>query len=142
MVKSLFSFAHQRPAEQRSLDLNVLLREEVELLERTTLSMVRLELDLEPQLKPILGDASSLTQAFMNLCVNAVDAMSQKGTLTLRTRNQEKEWVEVSVEDTGTGMPNAVLERALEPLFTKKVVGKGTGLGLSMVYSIARAHEA
>jgi signal transduction histidine kinase len=140
MVKSLLSFARQSPAETRELDVNAILREEVGLLERTTMSRVHLVMDLEPGLWPILGDASALTHAFMNLCVNAVDAMPNQGTLTLRTRNQGRDWVEVLVEDTGIGMSEAVLERALEPFFTTKEVGKGTGLGLSMVYSTVKAH--
>jgi signal transduction histidine kinase/CheY-like chemotaxis protein len=140
MVKSLLSFARQSPAETRELDVNAILREEVGLLERTTMSRVHLVMDLEPGLWPILGDASALTRAFMNLCVNAVDAMPNQGTLTLRTRNQGRDWVEVLVEDTGLGMSEAVLARALEPFFTTKEVGKGTGLGLSMVYSTVKAH--
>jgi signal transduction histidine kinase/CheY-like chemotaxis protein len=141
MVKSLLSFARQSPAERRELDLNVILREEVDLLERTTLSRVHLAMELEPGLQPILGDASALTQAIMNLCVNAVDAMPEPGTLTLRTRNHGHEWIEVVVEDTGIGMTAEVLGRALEPFFTTKDIGKGTGLGLSMVYSIVKAHH-
>ena len=141
MVKSLLRFAHQSPAETRAIDLNAILREEVELLQRTTLAQVHLVLDLDPGLQPILGDASALAQALMNLCVNAVDAMPEAGTLTLRTRNQSPEWVEVLVQDTGSGMPPEVLARALEPFFTTKEVGKGTGLGLSMVYSTVKAHH-
>ncbi|HJV48161.1 MAG TPA: ABC transporter substrate-binding protein [Geothrix sp.] len=141
MVKSLLSFARQSPTEQREVNLNQILREETELLARTTLSRIRLEMDLDPALKPVLGDASALTQVFMNLCVNAVDAMPSQGTLTLRTRNLGADWIEASVEDTGTGMPKEVLDKAMEPFFTTKEVGKGTGLGLSMVYSIVKAHH-
>jgi signal transduction histidine kinase len=140
MVNSLLSFARQAPAEERELDLNALLREQACLLERTTLSKVHLELELAPDLRRAQGDASALTHAFMNLCVNAVDAMPGNGTLTLRTRNVDREWIEVQVEDTGTGMPAEVLERAMEPFFTTKAVGKGTGLGLSMVYGVVKAH--
>jgi len=141
MVKSLLGFARQSPAEKRELDLNAILREEVGLLERTTLSKVGLVMDLEPELRPILGDASALTHAFMNLCVNAVHAMPEKGTLTLTTRNHGLEWIEVLVEDTGIGMTREVMDRALEPFFTTKEVGHGTGLGLSMVYSTVKAHQ-
>ena len=141
MVKSLLSFARQSPAEQRELDLNALLAEEVHLLERTTLSRVRLELDLAPDLQPILGDAGALAHAFMNLCVNAVDAMPEGGRITFRTRNANAGWIEVQVEDTGTGMPKEVLARALDPFFTTKDTGKGTGLGLSMVYSTVTSHR-
>jgi len=141
MVRSLLSFARQSPAELRELDLNQILREQVDLLERTTLSLIHLELDLDPDLRAIQGDAGALSQALMNLCVNAVDAMPDNGTLTLRTRNLDPEWIEVRVEDTGSGMPREVMDRALEPFFTTKEVGKGTGLGLSMVYSIVKAHH-
>ena len=140
MVKGLLSFARQSPAEERQLDLNAILRDQVSLLERTTLAMVRLHLDLEASLHPILGDASALTNAFMNLCVNAVDAMPENGTLTLRTRNVDSDWIEVVVEDTGTGMSQEVLEKAMDPFYTTKDVGKGTGLGLSMVFTTVKAH--
>jgi len=140
MVKRLLSFARQIPAEVRALDLNAMIREEVELLERTLLSHIGLEMDLEPDLRPIRGDASNLSNALLNLCVNAGDAMPENGTLSLRTRNLADGWVEVQVEDTGSGMTDAVLAKALDPFFTTKPQGKGTGLGLSMVYGAVQAH--
>ncbi len=141
MVKALLSFARQTPAENHELDLNTLLREQVYLLERTTLANVTLELDLEQELRSIRGDASALTHALMNLCVNAVEAMSEQKTLILRTRNVDNDWIEVVVEDTGMGMSHATLDKALDPFFTTKEVGKGTGLGLSMVHSTIKAHR-
>ena len=141
MVKSLLSFARQSPAENHKLDMNAILREQVALLERTTLAKVRLQIDLEADLRPILGDACALTHAFMNLCVNAVDAMPENGTLTLHTRNVDNGWIEVVVEDNGMGMPRSVLEKAMEPFFTTKETGKGTGLGLTMVFSTVKAHR-
>ncbi|MBK8792517.1 MAG: PAS domain S-box protein [Holophaga sp.] len=141
MVKSLLSFARQSPAENNKLDMNAILKEQVALLERTTLAKVRLQIDLETDLRPIMGDASALTHAFMNLCVNAVDAMPENGTLTLHTRNVDNDWIEVVVEDNGVGMPKEVLEKAMEPFFTTKETGKGTGLGLSMVFSTVKAHR-
>jgi len=141
MLKSLLSFARQSSSDLLALDLNAILREEVHLLERTTFAKVRLVLDLAPDLRPIQGDAGALTHGFMNLCVNAVDAMAENGTLTLRTRNSGPDWIEVQVEDTGQGMPKEVLERALDPFFTTKEVGKGTGLGLSIVYRTVKAHH-
>ena len=141
MVKGLLTLARQTPAEERELDMNELLQEEARLLERTTLSKIRLELDLASELRPIRGDPGALIHVFMNLCVNAVDAMPENGTLTLRTRNVDNDWIEVMVEDTGTGMPKEVLEKALDPFYTTKGVGKGTGLGLSLVYSTVRAHQ-
>ena len=139
-VQSLLSFARQHPSEERVLDLNALLGDMVALLEHTTLARVRLELDLAEGLRPVRGDANALTHAFMNLCVNAVDAMPEQGLLRLRTRNAGEREVEVQVEDTGSGMSTEVLNRAMDPFYTTKPTGKGTGLGLSLVYSTIRAH--
>jgi CheY-like chemotaxis protein len=76
----------------------------------------------------------------MNLCVNAVDAMGDGGTLTFRTRNLGLDQIEVSVGDNGSGMTKEVLDRAIDPFFTTKPVGKGTGLGLSQVFSTVKAN--
>jgi PAS domain S-box-containing protein len=141
MVQRLLAFARQSPSEAVALDVNALLREETHLLERTTLAQVDLQLDLAPDLKPMVGDPSALAHAFMNLCVNAVDAMPTGGTLTLRTRNVDPDQIEVGVEDTGSGMPPEVRDRALDPFFTTKPQGKGTGLGLSMAYTTVKAHQ-
>ncbi|WP_306600084.1 PAS domain S-box protein [Geothrix sp. 21YS21S-2] len=141
LVKSLLAFARRSLAEDTELDVNAVLMDNVRILERTTLSRVQLELALAPALRPMRGDPGALAHAFMNLCVNAVDAMPQGGTLALRTRNVGDAWIEVQVEDTGAGMAPEVLEKALDPFFTTKGVGKGTGLGLSLVYSTVKAHR-
>ncbi|HJV22052.1 MAG TPA: ATP-binding protein [Holophagaceae bacterium] len=141
LVRRLLDFARHDLSEVKELDLNGLLKEEVQLLERTTLAQVRLSLDLAEDLRPIRGDASALTHAFMNLCVNAVDAMPGGGQLSLHTRNGEPGWVEVEIADSGSGMPKEVLEKALDPFFTTKPQGKGTGLGLSIVYGTVKAHH-
>ena len=140
MVRSLLNFARQSPVERRELDLNALMEAEVSLLEHTTLSRVRLQLALDPDLRHIFGDESALVHAVMNLCVNAVDAMEEGGTLTLRTLNLGRDRVELRVEDTGCGMTPEVMARAMDPFFTTKEVGKGTGLGLSMAFTTAKAH--
>jgi PAS domain S-box-containing protein len=103
--------------------------------------------DLDPHLTPVLADPTQLEVAVLNLAINARDAMPDGGTLTISTRKRrigddpELEpgtYIELSIADTGTGMPPDVLARAFEPFFTTKDVGKGTGLGLSMVYGMAR----
>ena len=140
MVKGLLSFARMSTDQDQEVDLNALLREEIHLLERTTLAKVRLDIDLAADLRPIRGDAGALNHAFMNICINAVDAMPEPGTLAIRTRNVAPHHVEVQVRDSGEGMTREVLERVLNPFFTTKPQGKGTGLGLSMVYSTVQAH--
>ena len=140
MVKRLLAFSRQSPSEKHQVNMNSLLLEEARLLERTTLAKVHLELKLAPDLHPILGDSSSLTHTIMNLCVNAVDAMGDGGTLTFRTLNLGRDQIEVTVEDNGSGMTKEVLDRAMDPFFTTKGVGKGTGLGLSLVFTTVKAH--
>jgi len=141
LVRRLLDFARQDLAENKVVDLNILIQEEVQLLERTTLGRVQCTTELAPQLPLIRGDSSALVHAVMNLCLNAVDAMPEGGELSLRTRPGHQGWVEHEVEDTGTGMPREVLERAMDPFFTTKPPDKGTGLGLAIVYSTVNAHQ-
>ena len=138
MVRGLLTFARQQLTEEKELEVNTLIRELMQLLERTTLARVRLQLELAEDLQPILGDASALTHALMNVCVNAVEAMGDNGLLRVATRNRGA-WVEIEVADTGCGMLPAVLEQALNPFFTTK--SHGTGLGLSIVHSTLKAHR-
>ena len=141
MVKRLLNFARLDPSEAQVFELNPVLEEHARLLAQTTLAQVKLDWHLAPDLHPIQGDAGALANAFMNLCVNAVDAMAEGGTLRLETRNAEPGWIEIRLADTGCGMTPAVLEKAMDPFFTTKEVGKGTGLGLAMVYSTVKAHH-
>jgi signal transduction histidine kinase len=91
-------------------------------------------------LPPVQCLMSQLNQIFLNLLVNAADAIEAKGTITLRTGVQGDEvWVEIA--DTGKGMAPEVVKRIFDPFFTTKPVGKGTGLGLSVSYSIVQKHN-
>lgn len=140
LLKGLLSFTRKGLAEKRDVDLNDLVREQVTLLERTTLQRIQLQTDLDMNLHLVLGDPGELSHALLNLCLNAVDAMPDGGTLLLRTRNVGTSGVSLAVHDTGMGMPQEVLDKAVDPFFTTKPQGKGTGLGLSMVFSTVKAH--
>jgi len=140
LVKALTDFARKGLEESTAIDLNELLRQEVELLRRTTLKKIQAILDLEEGLPVIQGAGSELGSAIMNLSVNALDAMPEGGTLTFRSRTLPDGRIELSVVDTGTGMGPEVLAKAMEPFFTTKPLGKGTGLGLPRVYGTVRAH--
>jgi signal transduction histidine kinase len=83
---------------------------------------------------------SQLNQVFMNLLVNAAQAIEEHGTVTIRTGKGEEGWVWVEIADTGSGIPEENLQRLFEPFFTTKPVGKGTGIGLSLSYGIVQAH--
>ena len=141
MVKSLLSLSQRNSNQEQELDINTILCDEIQLLERTTLAKVHLQMDLQPDLRLIRGEASDFSRAFMNIFVNALDAMPDKGRLSIRTRNADDQWIEVEIEDTGTGMPKEILGKAMDPFFTTKPMGKGTGLGLSMVYNTVKAHQ-
>ena len=140
VVKSLLYFARKDMDPVGPLDLNVLVQEIVHLLEATTLKRIRITTELQRPLGPMEGDAAALSHALMNLCVNALDAMPDGGTLELRTRQLESGGLELRVSDSGAGMSREVLQRAMDPFFTTKPVGKGTGLGLAMVFGTMKAH--
>ena len=106
------------------------------------------EFDLDEAMMPVMADPTQLEVAVLNLAINARDAMPEGGVLTLLQPRQctvaddpeieDGDYIELTISDTGVGMPPEVAERAFEPFFTTKEVGKGTGLGLSMVYGMAR----
>jgi len=141
MVKSLLDFARKDMAGVRPVSLNSLLEEEARLLERTIPANITIRQDLDAGVGTILGDPDALSLVLMNLCVNAVDAMPEGGSLTLKTRSLLDGRILLAVEDSGIGMAPETLEHALEPFFTTKPQGKGTGLGLSLVYSTVKAHH-
>lgn len=140
LVKGLTDFARKGVFEPKPIDLNEVIRKEAALLHRTTLQKVKVDVTLHEDVPYVMGDASSIANVLMNLCVNAMDAMPIGGRLTLTTRILEGGGVGISVKDTGQGMPPDVLKRAMEPFFTTKPAGKGTGLGLSLVYGVMKSH--
>ncbi len=140
LVKGLTDFARKDISEPKPLDLNEVVGKEAALLARTTLQKVRVDLALQDGLPQVMGDASSISNALMNLCVNALDAMPGGGRLTLATRAGTDGQVDLVVTDTGEGMPPEVQARAMEPFYTTKPPGKGTGLGLALVYGVMASH--
>jgi signal transduction histidine kinase/ActR/RegA family two-component response regulator len=110
--------------------------------------MIQLQTELAPQLPPVAGSEAEIREALINLVFNAVDAMPEGGTLTVRTKASHSSRdaggppeVHLEVADTGVGMDEATRRRCLEPFFTTKGE-RGTGLGLAMVYGIAQRHNA
>jgi PAS domain S-box-containing protein len=154
-VRHLLMFSRKQVVQTRLLDLNTVLRNLHAMLKPMLGEQIKLDLNCQPNLPAVAGDASMTEQIVMNLAVNARDAMVQGGTLTIETIaieipmalvRQHPEarpgvFVCLSVRDTGCGMDRKTMQRIFEPFFTTKEVGKGTGLGLSTVYGIVRQHQ-
>ena len=140
VVKSLIQFVKPTLASSAPLELHQSLGEVRDLLKNTTQNRIQIIEAFAGESLWIQGDAGNLNGALVNVCLNAVDAMPNGGTLTFRTVLDGQDWVEVSIEDNGEGMTPEVLAHVTEPFFTTKEVGKGTGLGLSMAYGVIKAH--
>ncbi len=140
IVNSLLNFSRTSQTEFGEVDLNQVIRETANLLEHQMKKAdVRMELSLDEQLAPIRGNAGKLQQVFLNLFLNARDAMSEGGVLQVRSRRSNGS-VLVDVADNGKGIPREALSRIYDPFFTTKPAKKGTGLGLSVTYGIVREH--
>ncbi|MBN2536843.1 PAS domain-containing sensor histidine kinase [candidate division WOR-3 bacterium] len=140
VIRKLMMFARQAPPRVGPVDLNELVRDGLLFLEgRCAKGGVELVRELAPGLVEIEADPSQLLQVLINLVVNAVQAMTHGGRLTVRTR-QEDGTVVLEVADTGTGMSQETLKQVFLPFFTTKDVQEGTGLGLAVVDSIVEGH--
>jgi signal transduction histidine kinase len=137
LTRQLVTFSRRQIIQPRIISLNELLRNLEKMLRRLIGEDIELVLSLDPEGASICADTGQIEQVVVNLVVNARDAMPKGGKLVIRTakcRRIEGESVQLTVADTGTGIPSEALPRIFEPFFTTKERGKGTGLGLSMVY--------
>ncbi len=140
IVNSLLNFSRTSPTAFEDIDLNRVIQESMVLIQhQMEKAGVKVQLDLEEQIPSIKGNSGKLQQVFLNLFLNARDAMAGGGNLTIRTR-RAAEAVAVDVIDTGHGIQPENLNRIFDPFFTTKAVRKGTGLGLSVSYGIVREH--
>jgi PAS domain S-box-containing protein len=142
-VKELLEFARQTRQEMRPHDINRAILRTIFLLENQTLfHNIEIEKELAPSLPEVYGDIQQLNHVFMNVIINAADAMEGKGKLSLKSyESLHSDSVIIEISDTGPGIPQNVLPHIFEPFFTTKEEGKGTGLGLSLVYSIIDNHK-
>jgi two-component system NtrC family sensor kinase len=138
ITHKLLGFARRTDADVEMTEINDLVREVVELLERpASYANIDFVLELDPGLPLINTSPSELQQVLVNLVKNASDAMEKTGgTITITTKPEGVMGVLLKVCDTGPGIPEAVLPRIFDPFFTTKPVGKGTGLGLSICFGI------
>jgi signal transduction histidine kinase/ActR/RegA family two-component response regulator len=152
LTARLLAFSRRQPLEPKVVDANKLVAQTSEILRRTLGETIQLETVLAGGLWLAFADPTQIESTLVNLSLNARDAMSGTGRLTLETANTELDdqyarahdevvagqCVMISVTDTGTGMSAEVLERAFEPFYTTKSVGKGSGLGLSQVFGFIK----
>ena len=143
IIRSLLDFSRPRKPQTRPADINAILRECLALVERQALfHNIEIVTDLPADLPTATVDPAQMQQVFMNLIINAAEAMEGAGRLTLATQYDHLErLVEARVTDTGHGIRPEDLDRIFDPFFTTKGVGHGTGLGLSISYGIVKEHQ-
>jgi two-component system, NtrC family, sensor kinase len=140
IVNSLLNFSRTSPTEFVPVELNKVIRETLTLLEhQLSQAAIEVRLAFDENLPRIKGNPGKLQQVFLNLLLNARDAMESGGVLALSTSSADG-LVKVTVADSGAGIVRENLERIFDPFFTTKMAKKGTGLGLSVSYGIVREH--
>jgi PAS domain S-box-containing protein len=140
IVNSLLNFSRTSTTDFGDVNLNKVIQETLSLLEhQLTKSGVQIKTELDPALGAIHGNAGKLQQVFLNLFLNARDAMDRGGALEIRTWGEES-GARVDVSDTGPGIPLELLNKIYDPFFTTKGARKGTGLGLAVTYGIIQEH--
>jgi len=144
IVQNLQTFARKRKPQKESIGINGILESTLELRSyQLRVDNIVVETDLDPVLPKTMADFHQLQQVFINILVNAHQAMMEKGgggKLRIRTR-QENGWIRAEIQDSGPGVSEENLPRIFDPFFTTKDVGQGTGLGLSICYGIIEEHR-
>lgn len=153
LTRQLLAYARVTPVEMKPLQINAVLDRTATLVARTR-KEVKVRRNFAPNLKPVKADAGQMEQVFMNLLINAWQAMTSGGTISLKTENvylpleeakkhevEEGQYVKITVTDTGRGMDEGTMKRIFDSFFTTKEVGSGTGLGLPAAYGIIKSHR-
>jgi signal transduction histidine kinase len=155
LIRQILDFSRRSVMEQTPMDLLPFVKELDRLLSRVLPETIRLELHYQPGSYMVNADPTRLQQVFMNLSLNARDAMPQGGSLqfdldhfstssALRLPHPDfpsGEWIRIEVSDSGTGISPDILPHIFDPFYTTKPIGKGTGLGLAQVYGIIKQHQ-
>jgi signal transduction histidine kinase len=141
-VRNLLDFARESEMEQELLAVGELVAETLQLTSNEIkLKKAKVECRVSPNLPPIHGDKQHLNQVFLNLILNALDAMPGGGDLEIRVgKASEPGYIAVKVQDNGAGIPDHIVTSIFDPFFTTKHRGKGTGLGLSVSLGIVKKH--
>jgi len=141
IVQNLLDFARTPSGDQRPTDINEVILTSLNLVKDQSMFLgIHVETELAHGLPLVMGDLSRLEEVFLNLFINAADAMEGKGTLKITTWLTSTRAVKISIRDSGKGIDRAYLPHIFEPFFTTKDPGQGTGLGLSITYGIIQKH--
>ena len=143
IVRGLLEFARPKEPEMTLININDAVDRSLAIVEgQTIFQNITLDKTYSSDLPKIVADESQLQQVFMNIIINAAEAMDGKGKLSLRTSmNTDRTHIEIKISDTGHGIKEEDKKRLFEPFFSTKEVGKGTGLGLAISYSIIQKHQ-
>jgi len=143
IIKGILDFSRETSPQQKLFGINAIITRTLAILERQWLfHNIRIEKQLDEQLPEIWIDDNQIQQVFMNIALNAAEAMNGEGTLSVvSTLSREDDHVEVRITDTGTGIPPEHLTKIFDPFFTTKDPQKGTGLGLAISYGIIQKHQ-
>jgi PAS domain S-box-containing protein len=143
IVQGILDFAREMPMQKKSRRIEEVLEQTLEIIvHQQRFFGIKMVKDYSADAPEVVVDSNLMEQVFMNIILNALDAMHGSGTLTVRTR-MDNEWVEIDFEDTGSGMPEAILDKIFDPFFTTKdsTEGMGMGLGLAISYGIVKNHN-
>jgi PAS domain S-box-containing protein len=142
IVRAIKEFSHPGSVEKIAIDLNKALESTATVAKNEWKYVAEVSLQLDPELPPVSCLASEINQVFLNLIINATHAIAdcvkgteKKGTITITT-HRDGDWAEISIADTGGGIPTEIRSRVFEPFFTTKAVGQGTGQGLALAHSV------
>jgi len=143
IIRSLLEFSRHHKSEYEWVDINQIVEDVINLIQiQKKPDDVKIVKDFGRDIPVVKIDAERIKEAIINIVLNALDAMNDKGVLTIRTSvDHNKKVCTISISDTGPGIPEDVLGHIFEPFFTTKPVGKGTGLGLSVTYGIIKQHK-
>jgi two-component system NtrC family sensor kinase len=145
IIKGLLGFARATAVEKGPTDINEVLNRSIQMVSgKADFHNIKFNITLDNTITPVTADSSQLQQVFLNMLVNAADAMEGRGMITVATRKVSedgKPFVEVEFTDTGPGISRENMGKIFEPFFSTKPVGKGTGLGLAVSHGIIQEHK-
>ena len=143
IIRGLLDFSRQRPPDKSYYSVNSIVNDCISLVERQALfHNIHIIKNFQEDIPLAVLDPSQIERVFMNLIINAAEAMEGNGSLTITTReNKLTREIEISFADTGTGISEENIKRIFDPFFTTKDVGHGTGLGLAISYGLVRSHK-